>query len=177
MLEYRGVNGPHLVVVPKSTLSNWMHELARWAPTLNAVKFHGDKATRDDIISTILEPGQRDEDRDWHVVVTTYEVCNIEKNTLNKFAWSYLIIDEAHRLKNEHSAFSTTIRTFETRYRLLLTGTPLQNNLHELFALLNYLARYYGNCGIMSIFCSSRSNSAFSDPRTGTRRFCQRRTV
>ena len=86
MMEYKSINGPHLIVVPKSTLSNWMGELARWAPSLNAVKFHGDKATRDDIVSTILEPGQRDEDRDWHVVVTTYEVCNIEKTTLSKFA-------------------------------------------------------------------------------------------
>lgn len=139
MMEYQHVTGPHLIVVPKSTLSNWMNELARWAPTLNPVKFHGDKATRDDIIATILEPGQRDEDRDWHVVLTTYEVCNLEKNTLTKFAWNYLIIDEAHRLKNEASTFSKTVRQFETRYRILLTGTPLQNSLHELWALLNFL--------------------------------------
>lgn len=116
-----------------------MTEISRWAPTLNAVKFHGDKETREDIVSTILQPGQIDEERDWHVVVTTYEVCNIEKNTLKKFAWSYLIIDEAHRLKNEASAFSRTVRLFETRYRILLTGTPLQNSLHELWALLNFL--------------------------------------
>ena len=122
MLEYRNVTGPHLVVVPKSTLSNWMGELARWGPTLKPIKFHGDKATREELIRTRLEPGQRDEDRDWHVCVTTYEVCNIEKNVLNKFAWSYLIIDEAHRLKNEASAFSQTVRQFETRYRILLTG-------------------------------------------------------
>ena len=139
MLEYQNITGPHLIIVPKSTLSNWMNELARWAPTLNAIKFHGDKPTREDIASTILEPGQRDEDRDWHVVVTTYEVCNIEKKVLGKFAWSYLIIDEAHRLKNEASTFSKTVRQFETRYRILLTGTPLQNSLHELWALLNFL--------------------------------------
>lgn len=53
---------------------------------------------------------------------TTYEVCNIEKNVLMKFAWSYLIIDEAHRLKNEASEFSRTVRMFETRYRILITG-------------------------------------------------------
>lgn len=121
-MEYRNVTGPHLIVVPKSTLSNWMGELARWAPTLVPVKFHGDKATREGIIRDYLEPGQRDEDRTWHVVVTTYEVCTIEKNVLNKFAWSYLIIDEAHRLKNEASAFSQTVRQFETRYRILITG-------------------------------------------------------
>ncbi|CAB9508745.1 Probable chromatin-remodeling complex ATPase chain [Seminavis robusta] len=139
MLEYRKVTGPHLIVVPKSTLSNWMGELARWAPSLTAVKFHGDRASREEIIRKYLEPGQRDEDRTWNVCVTTYEICNIEKNVMNKFAWQYLIIDEAHRLKNEASAFSKTVRQFETRYRILLTGTPLQNSLHELWALLNFL--------------------------------------
>jgi SNF2 family DNA or RNA helicase len=94
MLEYRNVTGPHLIVVPKSTLSNWMNEIARWAPTLKAVKFHGSREEREETIRRDLEPSQRDEDRTWNVVVTTYEVCLIEKSTLNKFAWSYLIIDE-----------------------------------------------------------------------------------
>eukprot|EP00980_Cylindrotheca_fusiformis_P004472 scaffold953_cov141-Cylindrotheca_fusiformis.AAC.16 len=122
MLEYQHNTGPHLIVVPKSTLSNWMNEIARWAPTLTAVKFHGDKAGREELAQNVLCPGQRDEDRSWNVCVTTYEVCNIDRNVLSKFAWSYLIIDEAHRLKNEASTFSKTIRSFETRYRLLLTG-------------------------------------------------------
>jgi len=139
MQEYRLSNGPHLIVVPKSTLSNWMNEFKRWAPTLNVVKFHGTKEEREELARDVLQPGQIDEERSWNVCVTTYEICNLEKNVFNKFAWSYLIIDEAHRLKNEASAFSRTIRTYETRYRLLLTGTPLQNNLHELWALLNFL--------------------------------------
>lgn len=122
MLEYQNCTGPHLIVVPKSTLSNWMTEIGRWAPTIKAVKFHGDKENRENIANNVLCPGQRDDDRQWHVCITTYEVCNIEKNVLNKFAWSYLIIDEAHRLKNEASAFSLTVRSFETRYRILLTG-------------------------------------------------------
>ena len=75
----------------------------------------------------------------WDVCVTTYEVCNTERQVLSKFAWKYLIIDEAHRLKNEASIFSKTVRTYNTSHRLLLTGTPLQNNLHELWALLNFL--------------------------------------
>lgn len=139
MLEYQGVDGPHLIVVPKSTLSNWMNEIKSWAPTLTAIRFHGDKATREEIIKTQLEPAQRDENREWNIVVTTYEVCNIEKNVLSKFAWTYLVIDEAHRLKNEASTFSKTVRLFETKHRILLTGTPLQNSLHELWALLNFL--------------------------------------
>jgi SWI/SNF-related matrix-associated actin-dependent regulator of chromatin subfamily A member 5 len=113
--------------------------LDRWAPTLKAIRFHGDKAMREEIIRTQLEPAQRDENRQWHVCVTTYEICNIEKSVLGKFAWNYFIIDEAHRLKNEASSFSKTVRAFETRFPLLLTGTPLQNSLHELWALLNCL--------------------------------------
>jgi SWI/SNF-related matrix-associated actin-dependent regulator of chromatin subfamily A member 5 len=139
MMEFKADNGPHLIIVPKSTLSNWMNELQRWGPTLNAVKFHGSKEERLDIVTNVLQPGQRDELRKWNVCVTTYEICNLDRNVFNKFAWSYLVIDEAHRLKNEASIFSQTVRTLETRFRLLLTGTPLQNNLHELWALLNYL--------------------------------------
>jgi len=142
MQEFQHCEGPHLIVVPKSTLSNWMNEIATWAPNLKAVRFHGTKEEREHIVQNVLKPGlgpTEDSSRDWNVCVTTYELCNIDKNVLNKFMWRYLIIDEAHRLKNEASAFSKTIRTFETKYRLLLTGTPLQNNLHELWALLNFL--------------------------------------
>jgi SWI/SNF-related matrix-associated actin-dependent regulator of chromatin subfamily A member 5 len=60
------------------------------------------------------------------VLLTTYEICNLEKGALGKFAWQYLIIDEAHRLKNEASQFSQTVRMLKTAHRLLITGTPLQ---------------------------------------------------
>lgn len=161
--EYMKVQGPHLVCVPKSTLSNWMNELKRWCPCLRAIRFHGNKDERAALVENyftndaaahngrrpdrqILNPetGQMEDDnsdnpRAWDVCVTTYEVCNTEKKTLGKFAWKYLVIDEAHRLKNEASMFSKTVREFKTAHRLLLTGTPLQNNLHELWALLNFL--------------------------------------
>eukprot|EP00592_Proboscia_alata_P002427 CAMPEP_0194373398 /NCGR_PEP_ID=MMETSP0174-20130528/21837_1 /TAXON_ID=216777 /ORGANISM="Proboscia alata, Strain PI-D3" /LENGTH=695 /DNA_ID=CAMNT_0039152453 /DNA_START=42 /DNA_END=2126 /DNA_ORIENTATION=+ len=140
MKEFQNDTGPHLVVVPKSTLSNWMNELRKWSPSLRALRFHGNKDEREHLSKTAMIPAANDDDaRTWDVCVTTYEVCNSDKHILNKFAWAYLIIDEAHRLKNEASTFSKTVRTFETKYRLLLTGTPLQNNLHELWALLNFL--------------------------------------
>ena len=139
MQEYRNVNGPHLVLVPKSTLANWMNEFGRWCPSLRAVRFHGDKYERQDIVRDVLRPGGAEEDRSWDVLVTTYEVANMEVSSLAKFAWKYLIIDEAHRIKNETSKFSQTIRALKTENRLLITGTPLQNNLHELWALLNYM--------------------------------------
>lgn len=150
-------------MVPKSTLSNWMNELDRWCPSLRAIKFHGSKEERNHIATTyftndaachdgkrpvqkmrnketgVLEDDNSGNPRAWDVCVTTYEVCNFEKQALSKFAWKYLVIDEAHRLKNESSLFSQIVRGFSTSHRLLLTGTPLQNNLHELWALLNFL--------------------------------------
>jgi SWI/SNF-related matrix-associated actin-dependent regulator of chromatin subfamily A member 5 len=86
-----------------------------------------------------MEDDNTNNPRQWDVCVTTYEVCNMEKKALEKIPWKYLVIDEAHRLKNEASMFSATVRSFSTAHRLLLTGTPLQNNLHELWALLNFL--------------------------------------
>jgi len=135
-LEYLNISGPHLVLVPKSTLSNWCNEFKRWCPSLRVIRFHGTKDERQQIVMEKLDPGL---ERDWDVLVTTYEVSNLERNHLAKFAWQYLIIDEAHRLKNESSQFSMTVRMLQTAHRLLITGTPLQNNLHELWALLNFL--------------------------------------
>lgn len=75
----------------------------------------------------------------WDVCLVTYEMCLLETSALKKFRWHYVVVDEAHRLKNEKTRLSQILRTLKTRHRLLLTGTPLQNNLHELWALLNYL--------------------------------------
>ncbi|CAM9111468.1 unnamed protein product [Phaeothamnion confervicola] len=138
-LDHSGVRGPHIILVPKSTLSNWMNEFARFSPRLRPVRLQGTKEERAAVIADVLKPGSRPEERAWDVCLTTYEVANMEKNTLQKFGWRYLIIDEAHRLKNESSLFSQTVRGLQTQHRLLLTGTPLQNNLHELWALLNFL--------------------------------------
>ena len=139
LAEYKNKKGPHLVMVPKSTLSNWCNEFARWAPKLRVAKFHGPKEERAVVIESVLKPNIKHDDRGWDVCITTYEICMLEKTTLFKFAWRYLIIDEAHRLKNEASQFSMIVRQLQTENRLLLTGTPLQNNLHELWALLNFL--------------------------------------
>jgi SWI/SNF-related matrix-associated actin-dependent regulator of chromatin subfamily A member 5 len=140
LLEFKKVSGPHLIMVPKSTLSNWCNEFARWCPSFRVLRFHGSKDERQEIIDKHLKLAYKaDSARDWDVCVTTYEIVNLEKAALVKIAWKYLIIDEAHRLKNEASQFSQTVRLLTTQNRLLLTGTPLQNNLHELWALLNFL--------------------------------------
>ncbi|KAJ1628926.1 SNF2 family N-terminal domain-containing protein [Pavlovales sp. CCMP2436] len=130
---YRSFGGPHLVIVPKSTIGNWARECARWTPEMVAFKFIGDKEQRDVLRTGILASG------DFDICITTYEVCISEKSAIKKIKWSYLIIDEAHRIKNETSVLSQVVRMFETANRLLITGTPLQNNLHELWAMLNFL--------------------------------------
>ncbi|CAN7037991.1 unnamed protein product [Brassica rapa subsp. trilocularis] len=131
--EYRGINGPHMIVTPKSTIGNWMNEIRRFCPVLRAVKFLGDPEERRYIREELLVAGKFD------VCVTSFEMAIKEKTTLRRFSWRYIIIDEAHRIKNENSLLSKTMRIFNTNYRLLITGTPLQNNLHELWALLNFL--------------------------------------
>ncbi|KAI9912264.1 hypothetical protein PsorP6_008845 [Peronosclerospora sorghi] len=118
---------------------NWLAEFGRWCPSLRAVKFHGNKEERLQCVQEVLCPGLPDDKRKFDVCVTTFEMCLKEKAALCKFAWRYLVIDEAHRIKNESSQFSTVVRMLDTEHRLLLTGTPLQNNLHELWALLNFL--------------------------------------
>ncbi|CAD7698507.1 unnamed protein product [Ostreobium quekettii] len=131
--EFRGITGPHLVIVPKSTLHNWINEFKRWCPMINAVKFHGNQDQRAEQRRELLQPGRFD------VCVTSYEMVIKEKGHLRRFHWRYIIIDEAHRIKNENSLLSKVVRLLRTNYRLLITGTPLQNNLHELWALLNFL--------------------------------------
>lgn len=133
MKHYRNTPGPHMVIVPKSTLANWRNEFARWCPSIRAVCLIGDQATRSVFIRDVLMPA------DWDVCITSYEMIIREKAVLKKFNWRYLVIDEAHRIKNEKSKLSEIVREFKSTNRLLLTGTPLQNNLHELWALLNFL--------------------------------------
>lgn len=90
--EFRGITGPHMIIVPKSTLHNWLNEFKRWCPSIKAVKFHGNAEQRQQQKDNILQPGKFD------VVVTSYEMVIKEKNHWKKFHWRYIIIDEAHRI-------------------------------------------------------------------------------
>ncbi|XP_030836704.1 SWI/SNF-related matrix-associated actin-dependent regulator of chromatin subfamily A member 5 [Strongylocentrotus purpuratus] len=133
MKHYRHIPSPHLIICPKSTLANWMAECERWCPSLRAVCLIGNQDQRSAFIRDVMMPGE------WDVCITSYEMAIREKSVFKKFNWRYLVIDEAHRIKNEKSKLSEIVREFKTTNRLLLTGTPLQNNLHELWALLNFL--------------------------------------
>lgn len=133
MKHYRDIPGPHLVVVPKSTLQNWAREFERWTPDVVTCLLTGTKEERAEIIANRIIP------QDFNVLITTYEICLIEKSALKKLSFEYIAIDEAHRIKNVDSMLSQIVRAFMSRGRLLITGTPLQNNMKELFALLNFI--------------------------------------
>ncbi|XP_055382330.1 chromatin-remodeling complex ATPase chain Iswi-like [Condylostylus longicornis] len=128
------LNGPFLVLAPKSTISSWVNEISKWCPSLRTLVLIGHKSERENIIKNeLLYP------KKWDVCLTTYEICMVTKSNLKQIKWCYFIVDEAHRIKNENSNIFKTCRSFNSINRLLLTGTPLQNNLHELWALLNFL--------------------------------------
>jgi len=127
------IHGPHLVIVPKSTLDNWYREFDRWVPGFNVVMLRGGKEERAETVEKHILT------EDFDVLITSYELCLREKASLKKLSWEYIVIDEAHRIKNVDSMLSQIVRAFDSRGRLLITGTPLQNNLHELWALLNFL--------------------------------------
>ncbi|OCF45020.1 transcription activator snf2l1 [Kwoniella heveanensis CBS 569] len=130
---HKQIPGPHLIVVPKSTLDNWNREVNKWVPGFNTLVLQGTKEERQELIN------KRILTQDFNVLITSYEMVLREKSTMKKFSWEYIIIDEAHRIKNVDSLLSQIIRTFTSRGRLLITGTPLQNNLQELWALLNFI--------------------------------------
>ncbi|CAL4082715.1 unnamed protein product [Meganyctiphanes norvegica] len=133
MKHYRNIPGPNLIIVPKSTLRNWELEFEKWCPSMSSIVLIGDKDFRADFIKDVVMPGE------WDVLITSYEMVVAESTALKKFSWKYMVIDEAHRIKNEESLLSQIVRKFRSKNRLLITGTPLQNNLHELWALLNFL--------------------------------------
>jgi len=129
-----GIGGHHLVVVPKSTLGNWIREFNRWAPHFRVLRFHGPKHVRGELKEILVEQKNR-----WDVVVTSYEMLKIERTSFMKIPFQFLVLDEAHAIKNDKSRLSIVVREMNVQSRLLLTGTPLQNNMRELWALLNFL--------------------------------------
>ena len=116
--EFRGITGPHLVIVPKSTLHNWINEFRKWCPAIRAVKFHGTKEQRAAQKAAFF--GRKGA---FDACVTSYEMIIKEKASFLGVKWRYVIIDEAHRIKNEKSVLFQVVKRLDTAYRLLITGT------------------------------------------------------
>jgi ATP-dependent helicase STH1/SNF2 len=132
LMEKKQTAGPFLVIVPLSTMTNWALEFARWAPTVKIICYKGAPPVRRNLSMAIRQTN-------WQVLLTTYEFIIKDRAVLSKIKWIYMIIDEGHRMKNTKSKLAQTLQQYYySRYRLILTGTPLQNNLPELWAILNF---------------------------------------
>ncbi|XP_014090911.1 chromodomain-helicase-DNA-binding protein Mi-2 homolog [Bactrocera oleae] len=144
--------GPFLVAVPLSTIINWEREFELWAPDFYCITYVGDKDSRAVIRENELsfEEGAirggkasrlRTTQFKFNVLLTSYELISMDAACLGSIDWAVLVVDEAHRLKSNQSKFFRILNSYNIAYRMLLTGTPLQNNLEELFHLLNFLSR------------------------------------
>ncbi|CAI9277327.1 unnamed protein product [Lactuca saligna] len=136
---------PSLVLVPLSTMPNWMAEFSLWAPYLNVIEYHGCARAR-----TLIreyewhgnDPNGKKKNTNsykFNVLLTTYEMVLADATHLRGIPWEALVVDEGHRLKNSESKLFSLLNTFSFQHRVLLTGTPLQNNLGEMYNLLNFL--------------------------------------
>ncbi|RLU23404.1 hypothetical protein DMN91_003608 [Ooceraea biroi] len=132
------LHGPFLLVVPLSTMTSWQREMSQWAPDLNFVIYLGDVNSRK--IIRDYEWCFGDSKRlKFNAILTTYEIVLKDKSFLGVLNWAALLVDEAHRLKNDDSLLYKALSEFHTNHRLLITGTPLQNSLKELWALLHFI--------------------------------------
>uniref|UniRef100_A0A2D4F739 Global transcription activator SNF2L2 n=2 Tax=Micrurus corallinus TaxID=54390 RepID=A0A2D4F739_MICCO len=133
LMDHKRLNGPYLIIVPLSTLSNWTYEFDKWAPSVVKISYKGTPAMRRSLVPQ-LRSGK------FNVLLTTYEYIIKDKHILAKIRWKYMIVDEGHRMKNHHCKLTQVLNThYVAPRRILLTGTPLQNKLPELWALLNFL--------------------------------------
>uniref|UniRef100_A0A8C1H3G2 Chromodomain helicase DNA binding protein 6 n=1 Tax=Cyprinus carpio carpio TaxID=630221 RepID=A0A8C1H3G2_CYPCA len=138
-----GLRGPFLIIAPLSTITNWEREFRTWTE-MNAIVYHGSQISRQMIQQ--YEMYHRDEQGNivsgqfkFHGIITTFEMIMADCPELKKINWRCVVIDEAHRLKNRNCKLLEGLKLMNLEHKVLLTGTPLQNSVEELFSLLNFL--------------------------------------
>ncbi|KAK6289543.1 hypothetical protein POUND7_001084 [Theobroma cacao] len=129
----KGIWGPHLIVVPTSVMLNWETEFLRWCPAFKILTYFGSAKERKFKRQGWLKPNS------FHVCITTYRLVIQDSKVFKRKKWKYLILDEAHLIKNWKSQRWQTLLNFNSKRRILLTGTPLQNDLMELWSLMHFL--------------------------------------
>jgi len=135
-LKDGGEMGPHMIIAPLSVLPTWEREFQRWCPSIKVVQFHGNVEARNDLWRDYLSTASNNQ---FGVIITTYEMLTAATSMLTHRTYSYVILDEAQRIKNETSLIGQAVRKLRSVNKLLITGTPLQNDMHELWALLNFM--------------------------------------
>ncbi|KAL6848387.1 hypothetical protein ACP4OV_021681 [Aristida adscensionis] len=133
LMEFKANYGPHLIIVPNAVLVNWKSELLNWLPSASCIFYVGAKDQRAKLFSQEVLAVK------FNVLVTTYEFVMFDRSKLSRIDWKYIIIDEAQRMKDRDSVLARDLDRYRCQRRLLLTGTPLQNDLKELWSLLNLL--------------------------------------
>lgn len=123
----RKASGPSLLVVPTAVLYNWKSEMVRFAPSLRFADFNG--GNREEILKNL---------KDYDVVLCTYGVLNTEIESLSKVAWNLAVLDEAHAIKNKATQTSHSVMKINAQGRILLSGTPIQNDLSEIWNLFEF---------------------------------------
>ncbi|XP_070688017.1 chromodomain-helicase-DNA-binding protein 1-like [Pempheris klunzingeri] len=146
-----GKKGPFLVLSPLSVMENWRKELECFTPTLTVLCYKGDKERR-------AELQTESDTQAFHVLLTTYELCLKDASFLKRWRWKVLVVDEAHRLKNQDSLLHKVLTQFSVGFRVLLTGTPIQNNLQELYSLLSFIQPNIFTADETDDFVNSYSN-------------------
>ncbi|KAJ1979830.1 putative ATPase, partial [Dimargaris verticillata] len=134
-LRERQVWGPFLVVCPLPTLVNWVREFQRFTPSVPVLMYHGTPEER----TRLRRKRLAKRDATFPIVVTTYELVIRDRKYLQHIRWKYIVVDEGHRIKNLNCKLIQELKRYHSANRMLLTGTPLQNNLTELWSLLNFL--------------------------------------
>lgn len=162
--EY-GIRGPFLVIAPLSTIPNWQREFEGWTD-LNVIVYHGSATSRqmlqDYELYYKLDSGKPLKDiTKFNVLITTFEMIVTDYQDLSNFNFRVCVIDEAHRLKNRNCKLLEGLRQLNLEHRVLLSGTPLQNNVNELFSLLNFLepTQFASNEDFMREFGSLRTET------------------
>lgn len=162
LMENEKNRGPHIIIVPNAVVINWKNEIKRWlGDDIKALIYVGNQDERKSLWNSDVT------DVRFNILVTSYEFVMRDRARLSKIQWRYLVIDEAQRMKDRQSKLSQDLDKFSAERRLLLTGTPLQNDIMELWSLLNLLLPgvFDSSSQFASWFASAYDNS--SNPNSG----------